>query len=66
LLLSVLLTSVTTAGKAYPCRPFPFLLTSIHRLVPVGAPLGPGQVRNSNGPGLAAMVRASQQLTNEE
>jgi len=33
------------------------ILCTGDELVPLGAPLGPGQIRNSNGPGLAALVR---------
>ncbi|HYG57047.1 MAG TPA: gephyrin-like molybdotransferase Glp [Symbiobacteriaceae bacterium] len=35
------------------------ILATGDELVPPGAPLGPGQIRNSNGPGLAALVRSA-------
>jgi len=35
------------------------ILCTGDELVPPGASLGPGQIRNSNGPGLAALVRAA-------
>jgi molybdopterin molybdotransferase len=53
-----LLTAVGITEVAVYAPPRVGILCTGDELVPVGLPLGPGQIRNSNGPGLAALVRS--------
>ena len=51
-----LLASIGAAGVAVRRRPRVAVVATGDELVEAGGPLGPGQIRNSNGPGLAAQV----------
>ena len=51
-----LLASVGAAEVAVRRRPRVAVVATGDELVEAGGPLGPGQIRNSNGPGLAAQV----------
>jgi molybdopterin molybdotransferase len=53
-----LLTAIGIATVPVVAPPRVGILCTGHELVPPGAPMGPGQIRNSNGPCLAALVRA--------
>jgi molybdopterin molybdotransferase len=53
-----LLTAIGIGEVAVYAPPRVGILCTGDELVPLGAPLGPGQIRNSNGPGLAALVRS--------
>lgn len=53
-----LLTAIGIGEVPVYAPPRVGILCTGDELVPLGAPLGPGQIRNSNGPGLAAMVRS--------
>jgi molybdopterin molybdotransferase len=54
-----LLTAIGITEVAVFARPRVGILCTGDELVPAGQPLGYGQIRNSNGPGLAALVRAA-------
>lgn len=53
-----LLTAIGITEVPVYAPPRVGILCTGDELVPVGAPLGPGQIRNSNGPGLAALIRS--------
>lgn len=52
-----LLTAIGVFDVAVYAPPRVGILCTGDELVAAGQPLGPGQIRNSNGPGLAALVR---------
>lgn len=56
--LGLLATVGVTAVDVYP-RPRVAIMATGDELVPAGAPLGPGQIRDSNGPTLSAAVSAA-------
>jgi molybdopterin molybdotransferase len=61
-----LAAAVTAGVAAVPCAPRPSLavLCTGDELQPPGAPLGPGEIHNSNAPALAAMgLRAGAEVT---
>lgn len=56
---TALLAAVGIAAAPVFAPPRVGILCTGDELVPAGRPLGPGQIHNSNGPGLAALVRAA-------
>ncbi|HWI65475.1 MAG TPA: gephyrin-like molybdotransferase Glp [Symbiobacteriaceae bacterium] len=54
-----LLTAIGITEVAVYAPPRVGILCTGDELVEPGMPMGPGQIRNSNGPGLAALVRAA-------
>lgn len=54
-----LLTAIGILEVAVFAPPRVGVLSTGDELVPAGDPLPPGKIRNSNGPGIAAMVRAA-------